>query len=226
MSKVPILAPRKVFESTSDTAMTHLVMTRIHAARQLQSCASVANLRPCAPAVPLSLKPPSGGAVLMGLSSWLFGWDVDGFLDGQGFDHDHRKELVSRALQKEYDADGYNESFRTVLQGTVCVMGCASRRTERAWKSLGLGPLPLGGTVGELDCHIGGFAGSCSESAATIAFCPSGGSDFQFCANNENDVVTLNGCQINFSMGSFPLFNEDICTVGSRVFVFLLPNKT
>lgn len=162
----------------------------------------------------------------MGLPSLLFGWDVGGFLARQGFESDHRNELVARALEKEYDSHGYNESFRTVLQGTVCVVGRASRRTERAWEGLGLGSLPLGGTVGELDCHIGGFPGTCTEAAATIAFCPSGGCEFQFCANNDYDVVTLNGQQIKSSMGSFPLFNEDICTVGSRVFVFLLPNKT
>jgi hypothetical protein len=81
----------------------------------------------------------------------------------------------------------------------------------------------IGGTIGDIDCNIGGAPNSCSESAAMIQHLPTAASEFQLLANNDDDVVTLNGKRISVGMGSFPLFNEDICTVGSRVFVFLMP---
>jgi len=46
---------------------------------------------------------------------------------------------------------------------------------------------------------------------------------FEFAACNDDDIVTLNGEQVKFSMGSFPLESESICGVGSRVFMFILP---
>jgi len=228
---VPILAPRKAFESMSDSEMLQAASARMEAARTIRNSTAEANrplpipvdLRPCAPMASVLAHTPSGGAMLMGLSPLLFGWNVDTFLSGRVFESVRSAQVASVALNNEYGINQYNDSFRTVVQGTVCVIGRASEGTERAWDRLGLAPIPLGATVGGLDCNIGGLEGSCSEAAATIAFCPSGGGAFQFCANNDNDIVTLNGQRIKASTGSFPLFNEDICTVGARVFVFLLP---
>jgi hypothetical protein len=78
----------------------------------------------------------------------------------------------------------------------------------------------IGGTIGDIDCNIGGAPNSCSESAAVIQHLPTAASEFQLLASNDDDVVTLNGKRISVGMGSFPLFNEDICTVGSRASSF------
>lgn len=233
-ASVPVLAPRKEFETMSDSEMIQAASARMEAARNIRSSDAEANrplpipadLRPCAPMASVLAPTPLGGSMLMGLSPLLFGWNVDTFLSGHYFNSVQEVEEASVALSNEYGINRYNDSFRTVVQGTVCVIGRASERTERAWQRLALGPIPLGATVGQLDCNIGGLVGSCSEAAATIAFCPSGGSNFQFCANNDRDIVTLNGQRIKASTGSFPLFNEDVCTVGARVFVFLLPINT
>ena len=228
---VPILAPRKTYETMSDSEMLQSASARLVAARSIRSSPEEVNrqlpipldLRPCAPMASVLANTPTGGALLMGLPPLLFGWNVDTFLSTQYFDSVQTLEVATAALNNEYGINRYNDSFRTVVQGTVCVIGRASRRMERAWNRLGLGDIPLGGTIGDVDCNIGGLADTCSETAATIAFCPSGGSAFQFYANNDTDIVTLNGKRIKACTGSFPLFNEDVCTVGARVFVFLLP---
>lgn len=232
---VPILASRKEFEATSDSELIQAASARMLAARGSRQSAVEANRplpvpieqRPCAPMESVLASTPAGGAMLMGLSPLLFGWNIDVYLSTQYFDSSQDAERAMIALTNEYGINRYNDSFRTVMQGTVCVVGRASEKTERACDRLGLGsPVPLGATVGELDCNIGGILGSCGETAATIAFCPSAGTSFQFCANNDTDIVTLNGQRITASSGSYPLFSEDICTVGARVFVFLMPVRT
>lgn len=228
---VQILVPRKEYETMSDSEMLQSVSARLLAAQSIRNSPEEVNrklpipsdLRPCAPMASVLSNTPTGGAMLMGLSPLLFGWNVEAFLSTQYFDSVQTLQTATAALNDEYGINRFNDSFRTVVQGTVCVIGRASRRTERAWNRLGLGDIPLGGTIGEIDCNIGGLEDTCSETAATIAFCPSGGSAFQFHANNDTDIVTLNGKRIKASTGSFPLFNEDVCTVGARTFVFLLP---
>lgn len=219
------LGPRKAFEDNGDGLMVQSVAVRVRAARRNEQFAIDAKLRPCVPVNRMSSELPSGGACLFGISPLLFGWNVDAFLSDQSFESHDAMERASHALRNEYEPGGCNETFRTVLQGTRCVLGLASKRTMRAWEALGLGPIPIGGSIGAIDCHIGGRGGSCSEAAATIAYCPSGGCEFQICATNDTDVVTLNGQQLKSSTGSFPLFHEDVCTVGARVFVFMLPMK-
>lgn len=231
-SNLSILAPRKAFETMSDSDMIQAAAARIKTAQFNRSSGTEASrplpipadVRPCAPMSSVLATTPVGGAMLMGLSPLLFGWNMDVFLSAQYFESAEMAEAAVAALGNEYGINRYNDSFRTVMQGTVCTIGRACERTERAWNALGLpSPIPLGATAGDLDCNIAGIIGSCSESAATIAFCPSVGASFQFRANNDIDFVTLNGQRIMASSGSFPLFNEDVVTVGARVFVFLLP---
>eukprot|EP00978_Attheya_sp_CCMP212_P011899 scaffold29586_cov48-Attheya_sp.AAC.2 len=107
--------------------------------------------------------------------------------------------------------------------GSLCVLGRVSVDLEKASKLLGLGAIPLGGTAADVDCNIGGTVGSCSEAAARIQYTPTSVCDFQISALNDSDIVTLNGERIQSNMGTFPLLGDDVCTVGSRVFVFLLP---
>lgn len=182
-------------------------------------------LRPCINVVgKLSSASHGGAAMLLGLSSSLFGWDVDVFVSSRVFDSIDQERDASEALTAEYGAEGFNESFKSMIQGPLCVIGNASPSMRKAHKHLGLGRVPIGTAVGEIDCNIGGTMLSCSETTASIRYAPTSAGDFQFASLNDDDIVTLNGKRITPGMGSFPLFNEDVCTVGARVFVFLLPH--
>jgi len=232
VAKASVLAPRKAFDDQTDDELSKMASTRIFAARRNRYCLSdVAEtppeidpeFRPCTP-VSFSLN-PTGGAMLLGLAPSLFGWIYESsFASSYEFESDEHEDRAEELLSDEYSQGGYNELFRCVIQGSICVIGRASKITEQACEALGLGAPAIGGTVGDIDCHIGGAQNSCSEYAALIQYLPSSHSDFQLVLNNDEDVVTLNGKRISVGMGSFPLFNEDICTVGSRVFVFLLPS--
>ena len=222
------LAPRDRYKNHTDAELIESALPRMKAARdahyrisdRTRPAAVDDMLRPCVPQAAGSATGQEGAAMLLGLSSILFGWDVDVFVSSRIFDSIELEKNATAALTLEV---GVNESFRTMLQGPLCVIGNASPSTRKAHKQLGLGAIPLGSAIGEIDCHIGGTLLSCSETAASIRFAPTTAGDFQFAALTDEDIVTLNGKRITPGMGSFPLFNEDICTVGARVFVFLLP---
>jgi hypothetical protein len=179
-------------------------------------------VRPC-----LTLTPTQthqyGGAVLCGLRPARFSWDFQSFLKDQPTE----SRLMTKALQmlaNEYDMDnGVNEKFRCMIQTPRCVLGCASKSTQRQYRSLALGNIPLGATVGSIDCHVGGVQGSCSEAAASISYIPNEEGSFQFACESSDDVVTLNGQRLTMEMGPHPVHHEDVCSIGARVFVFLLP---
>ena len=186
-----------------------------------QLSTSIEGLLPCLPVRSGSRQIPQGGAMLLGLSSKSFGWNASDFVRTQYFSSAEREEVALSALTDEYDTNGYNERFRTVVQGSVCVLGRTSKQCEGFYTYL-VGKADGGGSVGKVDCNIGGATVSCSEAAALIRYFPTTSSEFLFSAIAE-DLVTLNGQRITEKMGSFPLINEDVCTVGARVFVFLLP---
>jgi hypothetical protein len=228
--QVPILGPRDSFKAMGDEELEKMASTRITAFRKRDYVASDnpgqspndEGLHTCMPVKAGAKQVPSGGAMLLGVSSISFGWNVTDYIASQYFDSSEREETATSALTDEYDSDGYNERFRTVIQGTICVIGRSSKVAERFHSTL-VGDVEIGGSVGKLDCNIGGTMRSCSEAAALIRYFPTTSSSFQFSTIAEDDLVTLNGQRITTSMGSFPLFNEDVCTVGARVFVFLLP---
>ena len=205
--------------------------SRISVVRSNDYCVSDPNIpapvddlmRPCLPVSPTATPNRAGAAMLLGLSSVLFGWDVDVFVSSRVFDSKEQERDATTSLNAEFGSTGINESFRTLLQGALCVIGNASPATRKAHKSLGMGKIPIGGAVSCIDCHIGGTMLTCSEAAATIRYAPTSAGDFQFAALNDDDIVTLNGKRVTPGMGSFVLLNEDICTVGARAFVFLLP---
>ena len=235
VSKAYVLAPRKAMEDMTDDILCQIVSARIIAAcRNGYHTTDADNapeidpeLRPCAPINALGTVRHSGGAMLLGLNPTLFSWMVDAFLSTYDYESDEHEARTRAYLADEYDEDaGCNISFRTLIQGSVCFLGRASVAAEQAFERLGLGQPLLGGTIGDIDCNIGGTPNSCSESAAIIQHLPTAASEFQILANNDDDIVTLNGKRISIGMGSFPLFNEDICTVGPRVFVFLLPSRS
>jgi hypothetical protein len=79
-------------------------------------------LRPCNPATDRSAT-PAGAAMLLGLSAALFGWDLDVFVSSRVFDSSEQERDATSALITEYGTDGTNESFRTSVEGTLCVIG-------------------------------------------------------------------------------------------------------
>lgn len=231
-TQAPILAPREAFDGIDDSELTRMASVKLVAARGAGYRASEAQhslsgveaiLRPCIALSSYLGSAPVGGAMLLGLSPSHFGWDIEEFISTCDLNSEQATMTAIQMLAVEYDEGGVNAEFQSVIQSTVCIVGNASTRTQKLYKSLGLGSIPIGGTVGELDCHIGGVPGSCSERAACIAYAPTTASEFQFCCLSDDDMVTLNGKRITVEMGCFPLLNEDICTVGARVFVFLVP---
>ncbi len=225
-----MLAPRHSYSELSDIELVEGVAKRLMAARQLSYALTEflapapipTEIRPCAPVSTLTT-PFMGGAMLLGLSPSLFGWYPETCLASRFFDSDEDAKRAESALIAQFGPSENNENFRTLVQGKITIIGCASYRTQRVYTSFNMGAPPIGGAVGSIDCHIGGSPKSCSESAASIRHIPTTTGGFQFSALSDDDVVTLNGRRITPAMGSFPLFNEDICTVGPRVFVFLLP---
>ena len=164
--------------------------------------------------------------MLLGLSSASFGWNFQAYVANRYPENESASNEATSVLGAQYGDGGYNEKFRTIIQGTSTVIGCASARTRRMFDSLGLGTPPIGGAVGSIDCNIGGESKCCSEASASIRYVPTSSGAFQLSALSGDDLVTMNGQRVTPEMGSFPLFNEDICTVGPRVFVFLLPTDT
>jgi hypothetical protein len=209
-----------------------MASTRIIAARKHQYCVIDANdtpspaeaiVRPCLPLLSNTVN-QFGGAVLVGLSPTRFAWDLQVFLEAQQLKNEQEVMTAVQMLAVEYDSDGgVNEQFKCVIQTPKCVLGCASKTTQRLYRFLGLGTVPLGGTVGRLDCHIGGVPGSCSETAASISYAPNTEGAFHISCESDEDTVTLNGRRLTVDMGPCPLLHEDICTIGARVFAFLLP---
>ena len=150
--------------------------------------------------------------------SW-FGWDLWEFVESRGLSDPQDAEAALQLLAVEYDEDnGVNESFSSVIRGTYIVLGNVSETRQKLHNSLGLGAVPLGGTVGGIDCHIGGVPGSCGERAALIEY---DGKDYCLSCLSSNDLVTVNGQQVLPHSGSIPLYSLDVCSVGARVFCFL-----
>jgi hypothetical protein len=222
VAKASVLAPRAAFHEISDDDLFLKVTAKLQHARKLnyklRENMSTTTLLSCFPS------PVPSGAMLIGLSPSLFGWDSEVFIASQEFKSDLHAREANALIAAEYGDDGTNENFRTFIRGKTTIIGSPGHKTRRAVEQLP-GCLQSGSGLGKIDCNIGGDIVSCTESAACIRFLPSAIGDFQFQALSDDDIVTVNGRRIKTDAGSFPLFNQDICTVGSRVFVFLLPHK-
>ena len=245
VGKATILAPVPKFVEMSDEEMAREAAVRIVAARSVNYCITEVplpapihtNFRPCVPRREGSHRHhlvvrsfPSedqigGGALLVGLDPSLFGWNIDSIVSKQYFGSVGERRNATAALTEEFGEDGLNQQFRSLVTGGTTVIGCASSRMKRVYSSLGMGSPPMGGSIGAIDCNTGGNSKCCSETAACIRYVPTETGDFQLSALT-SDLITMNGQRITPEMGSFPLFNEDICTIGSRVFLFLLPSDT
>lgn len=225
------MAPRDAYEGMSDSDLIDITASKIQAARDraysvsegADGISTVDSLfRPCIQVASSLATIPVGSALLVGLRSSWFGWDLPGFVESHASTLDHMTAVQMLAV--EYDEDGVNEKFKSVMQGSVAVLGRASEPMQRGYKALALGPVPLGGSVGSIDCHIGGVPGSCGEHAACIRYAPSaGGSTFVLSCLSDAEAVSLNGERVSAASGNVPLYSEDICSVGSRVFAFISP---
>lgn len=230
VARATILSRYSLFETLDDLELMAIAAKRLKGARASayisspDAAMSPASpvLRPC---LPIDSTHRVGIAMLIGLSPTSSGWDLQSFVDANGLSSRDHCLTALQLLAVEYDEDGANEKFISVIQGTVCVIGCANQKTRQAYQRLGLGSLPVGGTVGRIDCHIGGVPATCSESSACIRFAPTPESDFQMSCLAPGDVVTVNGRRLNQYEGSVPLRSGDICSVGARVFSFVVATE-
>jgi hypothetical protein len=228
VSKTPILGPRDSLENLSDSELQALTAVRIQAVRKSSYCLdgydncpapAIESVRCCLPILDSRGIRPVGAAMLMGIPATL-SWSLQAFIHANGLESDESMTAV-QMLAVEYDEGGVNEGFRSIMQGNVCIIGQANKRLLRHFRELGGGSAPVGCSIGELDCHIGGVPGTCSSRAACIRYT---GNEFQLACLNDKDIVTLNGKRITTEMKGLTLLNNDICSVGPRVFVFILPN--
>lgn len=163
---------------------------------------------------------PYGHAALIGLSSTSFEWSAEFFVQSIRHRIGQNSDLFLNTLAAECSL---NNRFRSLIQGTPCFIGKAPKFLEKASGSLGFYGLEFGGTIGHVDCNIGGIEGSCSDNACCISYSEVPRT-FKFRVCGKNDIVTLNGKRIIPSMGNFPISSGDICSVGARVFMFILPS--
>ena len=226
VAKAPILGHRELLESISDSDLRDMVSTRLRVLRETPDCLcypenfpspTMEPLRSCVPVQNNSRNAiPIGAAMLVGIPANI-GWSFPDFITENGIQQDIS---VVQILAVEYDEEGLNEKFQTVIQGSVCVIGQASKRMLRQFQEIGGGSVAMGSGVGPLDCHIGGAPGTCSPRAACIRF---DGEVFRITCLNDSDVVTLNGERLKSGGEGSILYNYDVCSVGPRVFAFVLP---
>ena len=174
----------------------------------------------CIPVSESTTKFPVGCAVLLGLTPQDFGWEIDEFLKSSLHLVDGNKDVLKRALESEFGKGGMNARFRTIVKGFPCILGKASKYLEEAASTLGFDSKGLGGTIGDIDCNIGGI-NTCGEAEAVIAYSNTKNS-FQLTASASSDSVSVNGKMVNPSEGSVTIGHKTICSIGSRVFVFIL----
>lgn len=229
--KAPSLVPHPQFAETSDKDLINETVKRLEAAQRMQyrigdvplQAPVSSYLRPCIPGS-LSAEHPAGSAILLGLDPSDFDWTYEDLI--QQYASQEEQTAIDSLLRKEYSNDGLNSRFVSFIQGPVSVIGCASPSMQRNYAKLGMGSTDrtLGGPIGCIDCNIGGLGKACSETAASIEFRPTKAGQYQLTVLSSTDLITLNGKRVTPELGSFPLFHEDVCTVGARVFVFLLPS--
>jgi len=181
----------------------------------------------------MSLRPPLK-ALLIGLNSNDFGWEVQKFIKTcqESLSLTQSEVGLTIKLTTEYGKDGPNKSFCACMLSSSFTLGRATGGQKNKFlppsDALSNTAAPgvsststLGMSIDGIDCDVGGPEGSCSELAAKIEYLPSKHGNFQFMACNEDDIVTLNGHRISASTGPHPLCDRDVCSVGARVFVFI-----
>ena len=181
-----------------------------------------------------SLRPPLK-ALLIGLNSSDFGWEVQKFIKTcqESLTLTQSEVGLTIKLTTEYGKEGPNKSFCACMLSSSFTLGRATGGQKNKFLASSSDALnnaaapgvsstsTLGMSIGNVDCDVGGPEGSCSELAVKIEYLPSKHGNFQFMACNDDDIVTLNGQRITASTGPHPLCDRDVCSVGARVFVFI-----
>ncbi|KAL7578416.1 hypothetical protein ACA910_012812 [Epithemia clementina (nom. ined.)] len=226
--KTPVFGEREVLEGLELAELESKAASRIRTARGMSYCVgdfdfapspATTSARPCLPFTDSRGSNTLGAAVLVGLPHDI-GWNLDDFV-ASNVDERFVGTNAADILAGEYDDDGINENFKTCIQGSVCLLGRATNRVIRLCSELlGITVAP-GQGVGNIDCHVGGHYGTCSGRASCIRYAVG---EFQLCCLSDRDVVTLNGHRISADMGWVGLEHNDICSVGPRVFMFILPS--
>ncbi len=178
----------------------------------------------CVPVSKSTAKIPTGCALLIGLTSTDCKWDMAAFIQSTQHLVTGNEELLKCALDSEYGAHGINMRFRTVVKGLPCFIGRASKHLEDAASSLGFYGTDLGGTIGDIDCNIGGINGSCQEVGAVLSFSQRNNS-FQFSSCSNEDAVSVDGHKLDPTEGLVNVGNKSIMSVGSRVFMLIIPSS-
>jgi hypothetical protein len=157
--------------------------------------------------------------MLIGLCCNVCAWRPEEFVNSVKSSVAINEDILLALIRSECSL---NTRFKTLIQETPCFIGKASQVPEQAAATPGLFEIDIGGAIGAIDCNIGGIDGSCSEIASCISYCHRK-KEFMFFSCTEDDIVTLNGIRLKSSMGRLTIKNGDVCSVGSRVFMFILP---
>ena len=225
VTKTPVLGEREMFEGLELAELELMALTKLRSVRaisysvgdyEISASPAAVNVRPCLPLTDSRGASTLGMAMLCGLPHDI-GWRLEDFITSSADDG----ATAAECLSLEYEENGRNEKFRSVIQGSLCVLGRATGRMTRLFSELAGSSVALGEGVGDIDCHVGGPIYSCSSRAACIRYALG---EFKFCCLNDSDVVTLNSQRISTGMGWVPLTHNDVCSVGPRVFAFILPN--
>ncbi len=213
----------KVSSEKDDDSLIMAVSARILASRHKETDESCSSTY-CIPVSKSTSEFPTGCALLVGLSSDDFGWSMDSFFKSVRRNIGGNEEALNAALESEFGNGGMNTRFRTIIKGFPCIIGKASKHLEEAASTLGFYGAGLGGTIGDVDCNIGGIDGSCREMSAIISY-SSEEDSFQLTASGNDDYISVDGAKIDASTGSVTIENKSICSVGSRVFMFILASN-
>ncbi len=147
--------------------------------------------------------------MLLGLNAIEFGWSTDFFISMCAGSIGNLTAAITSLLKVQFGDGGENSSFKEMIKTLPVVLGARGGGKQK-------------GTF--VDCDVRGPIRTCSTFAAKIDYA-SPGEGFQLSCCNEDDIVTLNAHRITSRMGPIPIKSGDICSVGARVFLFLLPNS-
>lgn len=145
--------------------------------------------------------------MLLGLNSTDFGWSPDFFVSMCADSIGNLTAAITSLLNVQFGDGGENTSFKEMIRAMPAILGSRGGGKQK-------------GTF--IDCDVRGPIRTCSSFAAKIEYSsPSEG--FQLSCCNDDDIVTLNAHRITKVMGSCTIKSGDVCSVGARVFLFLLP---
>mmetsp|Transcript_8344 Transcript_8344/g.18907 ORF Transcript_8344/g.18907 Transcript_8344/m.18907 type:complete len:1392 (-) Transcript_8344:222-4397(-) len=227
--KTRVFGVREKLEKLDVSELESMASSRIRASRDLFYCVgdlkssaspAIEAARPCLPISDSRSTTQFGAAMLVGLSIDI-GWSLEDFIESNIDDEASRMTAV-QVLAAEYDEEGVNEKFRCLIQGSVCVLGRATESMVRVFRKLLGSSIVLGSSMGDIDCHIGGLPFTCSRRAACIRYT---GGGYEICCLNHEDVVTLNGRRLSTGSKWVSIKSNDVCSIGPRVFAFLLPQQ-